>query len=172
LFDATQMRTGLLELHRGPCDLTAVVRDHVVALGAAHPHRTLHLEVPAAGPVPVLADADRLGQVLTNYLTNALKYSSDDQPVAVQVTVHGTQAVTKVVDQGPGLPPQEHERIWQRFYQAGGVRAQSGFGAGLGLGLHICKAIIEAHTGTVGVTSEEGQGSTFWFSLPLAAQGT
>jgi signal transduction histidine kinase len=73
-----------------------------------------------------------------------------------------------VQDQGPGLPPREQERIWQRFYQAEEVRAQGGASGGLGLGLHICKSIIEGHGGDVGIASEVGQGSTFWFTLPLA----
>jgi signal transduction histidine kinase len=66
------------------------------------------------------------------------------------------------------LPASEQERIWDRFYQAEGLRVQSGSSAGLGLGLHICKAIIEGHGGKVGVESEVGKGSTFWFILLLA----
>jgi signal transduction histidine kinase len=173
LFDTTQVRTGTLELHRAPCDLAAVVREAVEALRLAHPQRTIDLQILAAGPVPVVADADRLGQVVTNYLTNALKYSPEDQPVSVRLQVaEGHMARMAVTDHGPGLAASEQERIWQRFYRAEGIREPSGSGTGLGLGLHICKTIIEGHDGQVGVKSAPGSGSTFWFTLPLAATAT
>jgi signal transduction histidine kinase len=168
LFDTTQARAGKLNLVLAPCDLQAVVRDQVVALRVANPHRTLQLEELADQPVQVVADADRIGQVVTNYLTNALKYSPADHPVVIRVASEGAWTRVAVADQGPGLPAGEHERIWQRFYQADGVRPQSRSRGSLGLGLHICKAIIEGHGGRVGVESEVGKGSTFWFVLPLA----
>lgn len=168
LFDAAQVRMGNLDLCRERCDLAAVVRVHMEALRVAYPQRTLRLGELPAEPALVVADADRIGQVLTNYVTNAMKYSDADQPVDVRMKRDGKQAMVFVADYGPGLPPQELERIWQRFYQAGGVHVRSGSSAGLGLGLHICKAIVEAHGGAVGVHSEVGKGSTFWFALPLA----
>ncbi|HEV2457531.1 MAG TPA: HAMP domain-containing sensor histidine kinase [Ktedonobacterales bacterium] len=171
LFDTTQVRAGKLDLHRTWCDVAAVVQDNVLALRVANPQRTLLLEAPCAGPVPVVADADRIGQVVTNYLTNALKYSPADQPVVVRVGHDGAWARVAVEDRGPGLSASEQERIWERFYQAEGVHVQSsGVGAGLGLGLHICKAIIEGHGEAVGVKSAVGKGSTFWFTLPLAGE--
>jgi signal transduction histidine kinase len=168
LFDTTQVRAGKLELHCTPCDLVALVREQVLTLRVAHPHRTVHLELPPEGPVPVVADADRIGQVVTNYVTNALKYSQGDQPVAIQVARDGAWARVSVEDHGPGLPAPEQERIWERFYQAEGLRVHSGSRAGLGLGLHICKTIVEGHEGAVGIKSAVGAGSTFWFTLPLA----
>jgi PAS domain S-box-containing protein len=172
LFDTSLVHAGKLELHRVPCDLVALVREPVEALRLAHPQRTIDLQVlaagPGPGPVPVVADADRIGQVVTNYLTNALSYSPEDQAVAVRVDVPGADARVAVADHGPGLPPREQGRIWQAFYRAEGVRVQSGSGSGLGLGLHICKTIVEAHGGQVGVESALGKGSTFSFTLPLA----
>jgi len=78
-----------------------------------------------------------------------------------------------VRDRGPGLPEAEKERVWEPFHRAQGIAAQGGKQSGvhvgsLGLGLHICKAIVEAHGGRVGVESAVGEGSTFWFTLPLA----
>jgi signal transduction histidine kinase len=110
--------------------------------------------------------------VVTNYVTNALKYSQGDQPVAIQVARDGAWARVSVEDHGPGLPAPEQERIWERFYQAEGLRVQSGSRAGLGLGLHICKTIVEGHEGAVGVKSAVGAGSTFWFTLPLAEEAS
>jgi signal transduction histidine kinase len=73
-----------------------------------------------------------------------------------------------VRDAGPGLPPDEQARVWDPFHRAAGVELQAGAKQGLGLGLHICKTIVERHGGEVGVESAVGAGSTFWFTLPLA----
>ena len=75
-----------------------------------------------------------------------------------------------VSDEGPGLPPEEQARIWERFYRAPDIEVLVGSGVGLGVGLHICKTIIERHAGQVGVKSEVGRGSAFWFTLPLTAE--
>ncbi len=168
LVDVARVRAGRLELHLEPTDLAAVVRQAVVEQRLVNPERTFLLESPAEQRVPVTADAHRLGQVVTNYLTNALKYSPADCPVAVGLQVDDQQARVWVRDEGPGLPPQEQERIWERFHRAPGIEVQSGTGVGLGLGLYICRTIIEQHQGQVGVQSAPGQGSTFWFSLPPA----
>ena len=116
----------------------------------------------------VSVDPFRLGQALTNYLTNALKYSATDRPVAVDLAVEGQEARVAVRDEVPGIPVREQERIWERFHRVKDIEVQSGIGVGLGLGLPICRAIIEHHQGQVGAQSTPGQGSTFWFSLPLA----
>jgi signal transduction histidine kinase len=168
LVDVARVRAGQLELHLEPTDLAAVVRQAVGEQRLVNPERTFLLECPAEQRAPVTADAHRLGQVVTNYLTNALKYSPADRPVAVGLQVDDQQARVWVRDEGPGLPPQEQERIWERFHRAPGIEVQSGTGVGLGLGLYICRTIIEQHQGQVGVQSAPGQGSTFWFSLPPA----
>jgi signal transduction histidine kinase len=144
-----------------------LVREQVTALRLASPNRTLRLDLPAEGPVRVVVDADRIGQVVANYLTNAMKYSPEDQPVAVRVALAGPWARVSVADHGPGLPASEQARIWQRFYRAEGIGVQSRSSTSLGLGLHICKSIIEGHGGKVGVESDVGKGSTFWCLLPL-----
>ena len=73
-----------------------------------------------------------------------------------------------VRDEGPGLTPSEQERVWERFYRIEGIRRKRGSSVGLGLGLYICRAIVEQHQGEVGIESTKGVGSTFWFTLPLA----
>jgi signal transduction histidine kinase len=119
--------------------------------------------------VRVVAAADRIGQVLANYLTNALKYSADDRPVAVRLEVDEGQAVVSVRDEGPGLASEEQARVWKIYHRAPGVEVRSGAGGSLGLGLHICKQIVELHLGgRVGVEGAVAHGSTFWFSLPVA----
>jgi signal transduction histidine kinase len=170
LFDMARARAGTLTLSLAPCDLAGLVHEQVAAQRAAVPGRTIHLDV-CDQPVMVVGDADRLGQVLTNYLTNALKYSPADRPVEVGVEVREGKAVVWVRDAGPGLPETEQQLIWGLYHRAPGVEAQSGSAVGLGLGLYICKRLIELHPGgQVGIESAVGEGSTFWFQLPLAAE--
>ncbi len=170
LLDVARVRAGKLELHLAAADLAAIVREAVEEQRQAHPARTLLLDVQPESALPVRADADRIGQVVTNYLTNALKYSPADGPVEVGLDLEEGQARVWVRDQGPGLPPDEQERIWERFHRVKGIEVQSGTGVGLGLGLHICRTIIQRHQGQVGVESAPGQGSTFWFTLPLGGE--
>jgi signal transduction histidine kinase len=168
VLDVSRVRAGMLDLHLESTDLGTIVREAVGEQRQAAPTHTLLLQLPAAQWVPVYADACRLGQVVTNYLTNALKYAPAEQPVVVGLDVAGHEARVWVRDQGPGLPLEEQARVWECFHQVKGVEVQSGTGVGLGLGLHICRTIIESHQGRVGVESAPGQGSTFWFTLPLA----
>ena len=134
----------------------------------AAPERTIRLQCPPDVSALVYADGGRIEQVVTNYLTNALKYSPADKPVDVGLVVEPQQARVWVRDQGPGLPVEEQEHIWERFHRVKGIEVQSGTGVGLGLGLHISRMIVERHDGQVGVDSAVGEGSTFWFQLPLA----
>ncbi len=168
VLDVSRVQAGRLDLHLESTDLGTIVREAFGAQRQAAPTRALLLQLPAAQPVPVYADACRLGQVVTNYLTNALKYAPAEQPVVVGLDVAGQEARVWVRDRGPGLPLEEQARIWERFHQVKGIEVQSDTGVGLGLGLYICRTIIERHQGQVGVESAPGQGSTFWFTLPLA----
>ncbi|HLW03767.1 MAG TPA: ATP-binding protein [Ktedonobacterales bacterium] len=168
LIDISRIRTGRIDLQLSVCDLGALVREVVEEVRLTHPDRVISLEIASDTLIQVRADSDRIGQVLTNYLTNALKYSLFDRPVQVGVHVEGPQARVWVRDQGPGIPPEEQPRIWELFHRVPGIEVKTGSGVGLGLGLHISKTMIERHHGTVGVESIPGQGSTFWFTLPLA----
>jgi signal transduction histidine kinase len=173
LSDTTAVRAGKLEVNCAPYDLVALIDEHVKALRMAAPDRTIRLHTPLGGePVTVNADADRIRQVVANYVTNALKYSPKDQPVDVKVTARGGQARIAVRDKGSGIPPEEQSRVWELFHRGPGMAPQNEATIGsLGLGLHICQAIVEGHGGTVGVQSEVGHGSTFWFELPLSSAG-
>ncbi|MGZ3584410.1 MAG: ATP-binding protein, partial [Ktedonobacterales bacterium] len=180
LIDVSRIQASKLELRTRKCNLSDIVRDVVREQRLAWLGRAISLTPPGVA-VQVYGDADRLGQVVTNYLTNALKYSPAERPVAVRLCIKpqphsentGTPdyasyiARVEVRDEGPGLPVDKQQHIWERFHRVPGVEVQSGTGVGLGLGLHISKTIIEHHGGQVGVDSAPGKGSTFWFTIPL-----
>jgi signal transduction histidine kinase/putative methionine-R-sulfoxide reductase with GAF domain len=172
LFDVTQAQNQALVLDLASVDLRALVEEQVAAGQLAVTEHHIRVHVPDA-VVLVQADADRLGEVLSNYLANALKYSPVDQPVTVQLDIVDDHSVVSVTDHGPGVPPEERSRIWEIFYRSPKVRvapANRPREGSLGLGLHICKQIVELHPGgSVGLESEVGQGSTFWFRLPLVS---
>lgn len=167
LLDVAHIQANKLELRPESVDLAAIIHTRVREQRLATPSRAIRYKVRPIRPVPTVADPDRIGQVLLNYLANALKYSPEESVVEVTLDVRGSAARVSVRDRGQGIPLAEQERIWSRFEQLGDTQ-QRGFTAGLGLGLYISRAIVEAHGGHVGVQSAVGQGSTFWFDLPLA----
>ena len=167
LLDVSRIQAGKLSLDRTLTDLRAVVLDAIQEQQAAWPGRVIAAETPDRA-IPVVADANRMEQVITNFLTNALKYSPPQTPVVVRAEVDGGVARIAVRDEGPGIPSDEQARIWERFHRVPGIEQQSGSGIGLGLGLFICASIMERHGGTVGLESSPGAGSTFWCTLPLS----
>jgi signal transduction histidine kinase/PAS domain-containing protein len=168
LLDASRARARSLALRPVACDLVALVDECVRDQRGMEVEQRIVWTPPAVQPLTVDADPDRVAQVVTNYLSNALKYSPPEQPVTIAVQRDDHSVIVRVSDRGPGLPAAERERVWDRFYQVQGISVLAGSGVGLGLGLFICRSIVEGHGGSVGVESEPGQGSTFWFSLPLA----
>jgi signal transduction histidine kinase len=165
--DATRIEARSLGLRPGALDLGELVANCVAEQRLYHPGRAITLSTPGGG-ITVVADADRIRQVITNYMNNALKFSDEKSPVRISLSLRERVAEVRVRDQGPGITPEEQRHIWERFYRAPGSEHKSGSSVGFGLGLYICKDIIERHGGAVGVESAPGQGSTFWFILPLA----
>ena len=172
LLDVSRAQAGRLELIPERCDLRVLVHEALREQQKMWPARTINLSMDEEEPLPLEADADRVMQVISNYLTNALKYSEPERPVFVKVQREGQEAYLAVCDEGPGLPAEEQASIWERFHRVPGVEVRSSSHssqAGLGLGLYISRTIIEGHGGTVGVQSQLGEGSIFWFRLPLAS---
>lgn len=169
LLDISRITAGTLHLSLCTCDLVSLVRETVEDLRLLAPGRSLLLTLPEQTPANVLADAERLSQVLTNYVTNALRYAPADQPIEIGLTIETKEARVWVRDRGPGLSEEARKEVWQRFHQKG-APVQDGSGKGLGLGLAISQTFIEHHQGTVGVDSAPGEGSTFWFTIPLINQ--
>jgi len=120
------------------------------------------------GPSDAVVDATRMRQVFANLLDNALKYTPEGGKVSLACAVESGGVIVRVRDSGVGIPPDEQPRIWERLYRGDKSRSQRG----LGLGLSLVKAIVEAHRGTVLVQSLPGEGSEFVVHIPQAGQST
>lgn len=157
---------GRLSLHREPADLADIVERAVAAfqVHAGEHQITLHGEI-ATGLPRVNLDAQRIDQVLRNLISNTIRYSPAGASVNVHLARASNSARVEVRDTGPGMPPDAVEHVFERFWRADPSRSRLLGGAGLGLA--IAKQWIEAHGGQIGVESRVGQGSTFWFTLPL-----
>jgi signal transduction histidine kinase len=163
LMDLTRIRLGKFEIKPASCDLTAVVRDVALLLGAEAARADTPMEIHAPAPVQGSFDATRIGQVVTNLISNAIKYGRA-KPIEVQVSRQGSLALIEVRDQGVGIPPEHLDRVFDRFERVDEAHAKA---SGLGLGLYIARQIVEKHGGKISVQSTLGSGSVFRCELPL-----
>lgn len=166
MLDVTRLRTGRLAMAPEPFDLAASVRAVVEAVQEQAKADGVAIDLAAPESLPLVGDAFRIEQVVTNLLTNALRYGQG-RPVSVRVGRDGGHAFVAVRDQGMGIAPADQERIFEQFERAEG----SGSVAGLGLGLYIARQIAQAHRGRLQVRSAVGEGAEFTLSLPLPADG-
>jgi two-component system OmpR family sensor kinase len=151
-----------------PVDLRVLVADTVFAARASAPDRDIHLTVaPGTGPLVVEGDDQRLRQVLGNLLSNAVNHTPSTAEVSLVVKSEEATAIVEVRDTGPGLAPEQAERVFERFYRADPARTRRDGSTSTGLGLAIVAALVSLHAGTVEVESESGNGSTFRVRLPL-----
>lgn len=170
LLESTRINNNTIDLFLEQCELNQVLDEVLQNRKQFSTTRTIRVEHPDNQALPILADISRIKQVITHYLSNAHKFSPGDQPIDVLLREQEEYAYISVKDYGQGIPAHEQEQIWERFYRVPGVKVLNGSEVGLGLGLHICRTFIERHKGQVGVQSEPGKGSTFWFTLPLFSQ--
>lgn len=163
LLDLSKIESGKLELHKTEFDLTDVVEETVQDVRHTTAKHAIILHNEFEGKV--FADKDRIGQVLLNLLTNAIKYSPNSDHV--EVTVEGDRkfATIKVKDFGIGIDKKDQPKIFERFYRVEGKSEQTF--PGFGIGLFIASEIIRRHTGTIAVESEKGKGSVFTVTLPI-----
>jgi PAS domain S-box-containing protein len=165
LLDVSRIETGRLEIRREAIPWPHFVREVVQRHHTAVSDRRFHVSVPSEER-PINGDRDRLEQVLGNLLENAVKYSPDGSDITVTVEDKGDTLLTAVCDRGIGIPADELNQVFERFHR--GRQVSSTNYGGLGLGLYITKQIVERHGGSIWVESREGQGTTFYFSLPAA----
>jgi signal transduction histidine kinase len=167
LLDMSRIEAGANIFEFETCHLADLVPDAVrrAQRSRAGAGREFVIEVPASLP-GIYADPAQLGRVLDNLLSNALKYSEGEVRVR-SYTDGGGRVVTEVSDFGVGIPPASMDGIFSKFYRVRQGQRRGREGAGLGLA--ICRAIVEAHRGEIGVRSREREGSTFWFALPAEA---
>ena len=161
ILDVSKMGAGEMKLHREPCDLAALIREVLATTQSVPGNRTVTFDAPESD-LTVPADSELIRRVLQNLLSNALRYTPAGGAVRVVVTPSDHEFRIAVTDTGPGIAPEYHQRIFEKFGQVEDRHNR----VGTGLGLTFCKLAVEAHGGRIGVTSEIGKGSTFWLVLP------
>lgn len=160
----SRLEANALEVVKEPHQLTDVldlVKDRLDSLTARH---RLSINIPEKLP-PVNIDDGRIGEVLTNLVENSVKFSDEDTDIVIEAGLNCQDVIVSVADKGIGIPPELHEKVFERFFQGDGRK--TGHRKGTGLGLAICRGIIEAHGGRIWVESEPGKGAKFSFSLPI-----
>lgn len=162
LLDVTKIQEGKMLLNYSRFDAFAMVKECIEEVKAQNISHELILEDDCE--MLIEADKVRLEQVMVNFLTNAIKYSPNANKVLITCTIKDQQFKVTVQDFGIGIPSNKKDFLFDRFYR---VQESSTHFSGLGLGLYISAEIIKRHNGTIGVESEDSQGSTFWFSIPV-----
>jgi signal transduction histidine kinase len=163
--ELARLESGRAPLARDPVDLSTVIRMAVNVLTPQSDAKQIGVLVEAPATLPtVTGDAQRLHQVMLNLLSNAIKYCHPGDSVTITAVNRGEHLAVGVADTGPGIPADALPHIFERFYRVPGAEDRA---SGAGLGLTITRQIVEAHGGQITVTSEEEQGTTFTFTLPV-----
>jgi signal transduction histidine kinase len=161
LLDVSKIEAGELRPNCRGCDLVLLAREASNLLSGIRGGRTVLIE-PETDSIPASIDPDLISRVLQNLIGNALKFTGPDGEVKIRLGHEDGHIHVSVQDNGPGVAPEYHQRIFEKFGQVKDAANR----VGTGLGLTFCRLAIEAHNGAIGVTSELGKGSTFWFELP------
>ena len=164
LLDASRIEISQLSLQRAPVDLVALVKRVVEDIGQTVADRSVQVTNLDLVNCPVVADPERIAQVLENLLQNAVKYGTPQTPILVNIQCDSRLARVSVCNEGEEIRPEEAQSLFQRFHRSQAARQKKE--GGLGLGLYIARGIVEAHDGTIQLESSAGQ-TTFTFTLPL-----
>jgi len=161
LLDISKIESGKMELHLAKLNISDCVHKSMRSLRSLAEVNKVTIQAKHDERLPeVMADRDRLEQVITNLLSNALKYSPADKEVLIRVAAVDNVVRVSVSDEGPGIPPDQVGRVFDRFQQLAGAKK------GTGLGLAIARALVEQHRGRMWVESELGLGTSFYFEIP------
>ncbi len=180
LLDLSKLESGHMHMNFAATDIAAIVADAVEQLALLAAARGVSLHVDGCGPAPLQADRERLLQVLTNLIGNAIKFTAADSTIRINwcpqtiAPGDGEGAAqpgwrVAVIDAGPGIPAGEEEMIFDKFVQSTGTNTGAG---GTGLGLAICREIVDRHHGSIGACNEAGGGACFVFTVPASQQNT
>ena len=166
LLDSSRLETGILSMTIEPGPIAPVVRDSIQRIQGVHEDMRI---IPDLSPdLPIVAiDSTRIAQVLYNILSNANKYAPGSE-VMIRVRPRDSSVLLEVEDHGPGIPSEHLAHLFERFYRV----PMDSAARGTGLGLYICRKIIEAHGGEIGVRSEPDVGTTFFFTVPTASSSS
>ena len=165
LLDSSRLESGSLSMTLEPARLGPIIRGAAQRIQSAHPDIQVAIEFPDDLPIQRI-DSTRIAQVIDNFINNAQKYAPGAS-VTIRATLMEDHVLTEVIDKGPGIDAEHTSHLFERFYRVPQQTSQRG----TGLGLYICRKIIEAHSGEIGVKSEIGKGSNFYFTLPLNFEG-
>jgi len=164
LLDSSRLESGAIGMTREATRLAPLLRSVAERAQAAYPEMALRVDAPDGLPILEI-DSTRIAQVLDNLLSNAAKYAPG-APVELRARREGEAMLVEVEDRGPGIAAEHMSQMFQRFYRVPDTQRTV---RGTGLGLYICRKIVESHGGQIGVDSQPGQGTRFHFTLPLAA---
>lgn len=171
LLDISKIESGRIEMKHEPTSLLRIVKQHIEEIRPQADEKDVELSLIAPDSVPMfIGDEERIGQVMTNLIGNAIKFTPEGGKVTVRIRIQGGSLLhVEVIDTGPGIPEDERQSIFDKFYQLGSVSTRKQGGSGLGLS--IAKSIIESHGGRIWVDDGEGgKGSNFQFVLPVASR--
>jgi two-component system sensor histidine kinase KdpD len=165
LLDMTRLESGALHVKKQWLPIEEVIGGALSRMESALKGRAVHLRVPSDLPlVPV--DDLLIEQVLVNLIENALKYTPAESAIEVSASATASELTVEVADRGPGVPPGDERRVFEKFQRLE-IKGQQG---GVGLGLTICRGIVEAHGGRIEVVNREGGGSAFRFFIPIVGR--
>ena len=166
LLDMSRIEGGALKPEKEWYPINELIQDVVARMQPVLQGRVVHTDLPADLP-PVKLDYLQIDQVLTNLLENAVRYTPAESPIDIGVRLDGEYMLISVADRGPGIPAADLDRVFDKFYRVMETQTKATRTTGSGLGLAVCKGLVEAHGGRIWVENRQGGGAIFQFTLPL-----
>jgi K+-sensing histidine kinase KdpD len=161
ILDSAQLQSNMMEMNMQPVQVESLIHNVILRSKMHYPAMSIHLDVKQPGRL-IKADPRRMEQVFENLINNSAKYAPAS-PVWITIFMEGTEIVVQIRDEGPGIPHDSLEKVFWRFYRDPGLSKQT---RGSGLGLYICKQIVDAHQGKISVESNKGEGTKFTIQIP------